>query len=65
MEKQVLIEWLDESKESYLVTVAIDENPAEKENDDQIFFYFQDEAEYEKAKLLKNNGLEFRIIKGV
>jgi hypothetical protein len=64
MEKQVLIEWHDEPGMRYLTTVAIDEEWTEKENDDDIFFYFHNEAEYEEAKQLDNNGLEFRIVEG-
>lgn len=32
------------------------------EDDHDIFFYFETEEEYEKAKELGDNGFEFRIV---
>lgn len=61
--KQVLIEWHDEPGVKYLTTVSIDETwNSLDEDDDNIFFYFSNEAEFEEAKQHGNNGYEFRIV---
>lgn len=61
--RQVLIEWHDEPDVKYLTTVAVDEEwTSLDEDDDGVFFYFSSEAEFEEAKKLGDNGLEFRIV---
>ena len=60
--RQVLIEWHDDPGIHYLSTVSIDgEWNSLEEDDDNIFFYFLNEAEFEEAKQDGDNGYEFRI----
>jgi hypothetical protein len=56
MEKQVLITWRDTPEYGEMFTyVAIDPNWVDKEDDDGIFFYFDNEEEYQDALI---NGTE-------
>ena len=60
--REVVIVWNDEPEEdAYLVTVSVDQewNGLDEEDDD-IFFYFANEAEFEQAKT--GEGYEFTII---
>jgi hypothetical protein len=62
--REVVISWHDEPDEAYLVTVSIDErwNSLDDgfEDDDSIFFYFSNEAEFDDAKT--GDGYDFKII---
>ena len=60
--KWATIAYHDEPENHIMVFVSIDKEWTEKEDDDNIFFYFDTQEEYENAKQI-DNGLEFRIIK--
>jgi hypothetical protein len=60
----VRIQWHDDPTGPYYTKVAIDPDWTEKEDDNDIFFYFSNREEYEKAKQ-QDNGLEFQIIEEV
>jgi hypothetical protein len=59
--RQVFIQWHDEPDYRHLVIVCIDENINDVEDDLDIFYYFNNESEYELAKQAGYNGYEFRI----
>jgi hypothetical protein len=59
--REVLIEWDDEKGVTYLVTVVVDGEWTDGEDDDNIFFYFRTLAELEDAKN-GGAGLDFRIV---
>ena len=59
--REVLIEWNDEPDNAYLVKVGIDAEWVDmEEDDDDVFFWFSDEAEYKSA--FSGEGFEFKII---
>ena len=59
--REVVIVWNDEPEEdAYLVTVVVDGEWNELEDDPDVFFYFSNEAEFEQAKT--GEGYEFTII---
>jgi hypothetical protein len=63
---QVLVSWHDEPSEKMLSVVAIapSYSPDSDDpllNDERIFFYFANQAEYDQAKQPYPNGFEFRI----
>ena len=57
----VTIKWHDEDYELG-ATVAIAPNWTEEDDDPRVFFYFQNEQEFESAKQEGDNGFEFRIL---
>ena len=60
--RQVLVEWKDEPGVHYTTMVSIDEDWNDlEEDDDGIFFYFANEAQFEEAKQDKDE-FEFRIV---
>jgi hypothetical protein len=61
-QKWITVAYHDEPEDELMVFVSIDKEWTEKEDDDNIFFYFDTQEEYENAKQI-DNGLEFRIIK--
>lgn len=62
--KYVTIVWHDDLFNELGVVVSIDEpwNGLEDDEDDEVFFYFANEAEYQQAKEPGDNGFEFQII---
>lgn len=58
--RECVIEWHDDPDDAYLVTVCIDGEWTEREDDDSIFFYFSNEQEFEDAKT--GEGYDFKII---
>ena len=59
--RKVFIQWHDEPDYRHLVVVCVDENWQEAEEDLDVFYYFNNESEYELAKEAGYNGYEFRI----
>lgn len=58
----VKIQWLDEpERDGYWTKVAINQTWDDESDDGNIFFYFEAEEEYEKAKT-EDSGQEFRIV---
>jgi hypothetical protein len=58
----VKIQWLDEQdKDGYWAKVAINQIWDEQSDDGDIFFYFETEEEYQRAKT-EDSGQEFRIV---
>jgi hypothetical protein len=58
----VELQWLDEPTRTFSALVGIGDY-SEEEDDERVFFYFADEAEFEQAKL--PSGLEdFRVVAG-
>lgn len=54
------IQWVDEPNRTFSALVGIGEW-VEEEDDERVFFYFANEAEFEEAKL--PNGIDdFRIV---
>jgi hypothetical protein len=62
--RDVLIAWHDEPDVIYNTKVCIDKEWTEGEDDNDVFFYFQTEAELEQAKQEGDNGFEFRVLEG-
>jgi hypothetical protein len=57
---EVGLQWVDEPNRTFSALVGIGDW-SEEEEDERVFFYFQDEAEFEMAKLPE--GLDgFRVI---
>jgi hypothetical protein len=57
---EVGLQWLDEPTRTFSALVGIGKW-SEDEDDERVFFYFADEAEFEKAKTA--NGIEdFRVV---
>lgn len=59
--RRVVVEWNDTPGETFETTVCVDGEWVEGEPDENIFFYFADEAELEDAKN-GGAGIEFRIV---
>jgi hypothetical protein len=59
--REVLIEWRDEPEAHYTVTVCVDGEWTEGEDDENIFFYFRDLEQLEYAKEW-HAGEDFRIV---
>jgi hypothetical protein len=58
----VKIQWLDEQDgDGYWTKVAINQAWDEESDDGGIFFYFDTEEEYQRAKT-EDSGQEFRIM---
>jgi hypothetical protein len=59
----VLIQWHD-GDTPIATKVAIDEpfDPLSEEDDSRVFYYFESEEEFERAKQEGDNGFEFRVI---
>jgi hypothetical protein len=58
----VKIQWLDEQdKDGSWAKVAINQIWDEQSDDGDIFFYFETEEEYQRAKT-EDSGQEFRIV---
>lgn len=55
------IQWTDEKPERIFSALVGIGEWKEEENDERVFYYFADEAEYEKAKLPKGID-DFRIV---
>jgi hypothetical protein len=54
------LQWIDEPNRTFSALVGIGDW-SEEEEDERVFFYFADEAEFEKAKLPA--GIEdFRVV---
>ena len=60
----VKIQWLDEQdRDGSWAKVAINQTWDEQSDDGDIFFYFETEEEYQRAKT-EDSGQEFRIVEG-
>ena len=59
----VELQWLNEPNRTFTALVGIGEWD-EDEEDERVFFYFTDEAEFEKAKLPEGMD-DFRIVSEV
>lgn len=58
----VKIQWIDEQdKDGSWAKVAINQIWDEQSDDGDIFFYFETEEEYQRAKT-EDSGQEFRIV---
>lgn len=54
------IQWLDDTTRTFSALVGIGDY-SEAEDDERVFFYFADEAEFEKAQTA--NGIDdFRVV---
>ncbi len=64
----VIVQWHDEiwhdKQKPFATMVAIDEpfDALSEEDDSAVFYYFENEAEFEQAKQEGDNGFEFRIL---
>ena len=59
----VVVQWHDEQK-PFATKVAVDEpfDPLSEQDDSAVFYYFENEAEFESAKQDGDNGFEFRVL---
>lgn len=60
-EEKVIVEWHDTPDKRFETKVIVGGDWNEVEEDDDIFFYFPEEASFENAKN-KDNELEFWIV---
>jgi hypothetical protein len=59
--REVVIQWQDDPEpDKHIVTVVVGRDWNNGDEDDDIFFYFQNEAEFEQAR--SGEGYEFKIV---